>query len=103
MGSLTRSRLFEPPEGGNQRHRLSWSRRLSFCSRFSIYFRIAAFVSTYGRDEEPSGPETPSHEIVLSLPVRSGQVDRTLARDETDHMKPRISVGSRSSCEHDPA
>jgi hypothetical protein len=44
------------------------------------------FVSTYGRDEEPSGPETPSPEIALPLPVRPGQVDRTLALDETDHL-----------------
>src|SRR5215470_10526682 len=42
MGSLTRPHLLEPPEGGDQRHRLSWSRRLSSCSWFLMYSRITA-------------------------------------------------------------
>ncbi len=37
------------------------------------------FISTYVRDEVPSGPEVLSHEIALPLPVDTSQMDRALA------------------------
>src|SRR6266851_2099908 len=48
------------------------------------------FVSTYGRDEVSSCPEVLPHKISLLLSVYTGQMDRALALDETDHLRNRI-------------
>jgi hypothetical protein len=48
------------------------------------------FVSTYSRDEVASGPEVLPHKISLLLSVYTGQMDRALALDETDHLRNRI-------------
>jgi hypothetical protein len=53
---------------------------------FPDVFPYHGFVSTYGRDEVPSGPEVLSHEVPLPLPVYTGQVDRALAFDKPDHL-----------------
>ena len=51
------------------------------------------FVSTYGRDEVSSCPEVLPHKILLLLSVYTGQMDRALALDETDHLRNRIFGG----------
>jgi hypothetical protein len=44
LGSLTRPQLFEPPGGGDQRHRLSW-----FLMYFLTLFRFARVASSHNR------------------------------------------------------
>jgi hypothetical protein len=62
------------------------------------------FVSAYGRDEVPSGPEVQPHKIAFLLSVYTGHMDRTLALDKPDNLRgPHISVESKSSCERGPA
>jgi hypothetical protein len=44
------------------------------------------FVSTYGRNEVPSGPEVLPYKIALPLAVDSGQMDCALALDVPHHL-----------------
>jgi len=55
------------------RHRPSWSNRVLFLLVLDV-LADHRFVTTYGRDEIPPGPEVLPHEIALAFPVHARQM-----------------------------
>src|SRR5215475_8836172 len=72
------------------------------CRLAADVFPDHRFVSTDGRDEVSPSPEVLPYKVALPLSIDPRQVDSALALDVPNHLR-HIWVGSKSSCEHDPA
>ena len=87
--------LLGPPEGGRSPPQIHLIQAAVFLLLISDVLPYHRFVSSYGRDEVPSGPEMLPHEAALPLPIDPRQMDRTLTLDKPDHLRNRIFWGNR--------
>ena len=86
MGSLTRPQKVVPPKGGS-------SPQLELIEPLILFLLVAdigpyrLLVAPHRIDEVPSGPEVLSDEVALPFSVDTGEMDRALALDESNHLR----------------
>jgi hypothetical protein len=85
-GSLTRPRLFGPPEGGRSTPHVELIQADILLFLLFDVFPDHSFVSPLRSRRYTPRPRSAAYEVVLPLAVDPGQVNRTLALDEADHL-----------------